>query len=327
MKCLRLAARLLLSGLLGLFAMALGPWVAHAQSYPDRALRAVVPFPPGGGTDIFGRLIAQHLAKALAQPVVIENRAGANGNIGMELVARSAPDGYTLLMNSSAATVNPALHRKLRFDALADLIPVAVVCEYYNVIVINPQRNPVNTLAEFVAHIRRNPGKINAAAGGTSLPIDMFRIQNQFDFVTVPYKGASDAILALLQGDADFMIVNTPAIIGHMQAGKLRALAVTAPARQSDIPEVPTTREAGMPDYNYGSFFGVYVQAGTPPRLVERLNAAINQITRQPEVIEALARGGAQAVQMNSVDSIARYRDEIHRLRDLVSKAGIPYLD
>jgi tripartite-type tricarboxylate transporter receptor subunit TctC len=303
------------------------PALSPAQTYPDRPMKAVVPFPPGGGTDIFGRLIAQHLSKSLAQPVVIENRAGANGNIGMELVARSTPDGYTLLMNSSAATVNPALHRKLRFDAIADLIPVAVVCEYYNVIVINPEKNRVKTLAEFVDLIRRTPGRINAAAGGTSLPIDMFRIQNGFDFVTVPYKGASDAILALLQGDADFMIVNTPAIIGHMKAGKLRALAVTAPARQADIPEVPTTAEAGMPQYNYGSFFGVYVQAGTPAAIVERLNAQINQITRQPEVIEALAKGGAQAVQVSAADAASRYRDEIARLKDLVVKAGIPYLD
>lgn len=303
------------------------PALSPAQTYPDRPMKAVVPFPPGGGTDIFGRLIAQHLSKSLAQPVVIENRAGANGNIGMELVARSTPDGYTLLMNSSAATVNPALHRKLRFDAIADLIPVAVVCEYYNVIVINPEKNRVKSLAEFADLIRRTPGRINAAAGGTSLPIDMFRIQNGFDFVTVPYKGASDAILALLQGDADFMIVNTPAIIGHMKAGKLRALAVTAPARQADIPEVPTTAEAGMPQYNYGSFFGVYVQAGTPAAIVERLNAQINQITRQPEVIEALAKGGAQAVQVSAADAASRYRDEIARLKDLVVKAGIPYLD
>jgi tripartite-type tricarboxylate transporter receptor subunit TctC len=303
------------------------PGLSPAQTYPDRPMKAVVPFPPGGGTDIFGRLIAQHLSKSLAQPVVIENRAGANGNIGMELVARSTPDGYTLLMNSSAATVNPALHRKLRFDAIADLIPVAVVCEYYNVIVINPEKNRVKSLAEFADLIRRTPGRINAAAGGTSLPIDMFRIQNGFDFVTVPYKGASDAILALLQGDADFMIVNTPAIIGHMKAGKLRALAVTAPARQADIPEVPTTAEAGMPQYNYGSFFGVYVQAGTPAAIVERLNAQINQITRQPEVIEALAKGGAQAVQVSAADAASRYRDEIARLKDLVVKAGIPYLD
>jgi tripartite-type tricarboxylate transporter receptor subunit TctC len=123
------------------------------------------------------------------------------------------------------------------------------------------------------------------------------------------------------------MIVNTPAIIGHMKAGKLRALAVTAPARQADIPEVPTTAEAGMPQYNYGSFFGVYVQAGTPAAIVERLNAQINQITRQPEVIEALAKGGAQAVQVSAADAASRYRDEIARLKDLVVKAGIPYLD
>ena len=149
---------------LGLAMIATAPL---AQQYPDKPLRAIVPFPPGGGTDIFGRIMAQHLAQALGQSVVVENRSGADGNIGMEAVARSTPDGYTLLMNSSAATVNPVMYSKLRFDAANDLIPAGIVCEYANVIVINPDKNKVRNLAEFSDLIRKNPGKLNAAAGGT----------------------------------------------------------------------------------------------------------------------------------------------------------------
>jgi tripartite-type tricarboxylate transporter receptor subunit TctC len=316
---------ILRAGLVSL-ALCLGMSAAQAE-YPDHAIKAIVPFPPGGGTDIFGRLIGQQLAMTLNQTVVIENRSGADGNIGMEATARSAPDGYTLLMNSSAATVNPVMYSKLRFDAVNDLVPVAVVCEYYNVIVINPEKTRVRNLAEFVDLIRKNPGKLNAAAGGSRLPIDMFRLQNSLDVAVIPYRGGGDAILALLQGEADFMIVNTPGIIGHMKAGKLRALAVTAPQRQWDIPDVPTTREAGMPDYNYGSFFAVYTRAGTPPEVLRKLNAAINTITAKPEVIRTLREGGAEPVQRSTEEALRKYQGEIARLKDIVVRAKLPMVD
>ena len=311
--------------LLGMALLALAPGVR--AEYPERAISAIVPFPPGGGTDIFGRLIGQQLATALGKPVVVENRAGADGNIGMAQVARAAPDGYTLLFNSSAATVNPVMYTKLRFDALTDLMPVAIVCEYYNVIVVNPDKVPVRTLGEFVDLIRRNPGKINGAAGGTRLGLDIFRLQNNLDFTVVPYRGGGDAILAMLKGEADFMTINTPGIIAHMKAGKLRALATTGPQRQADIPDVPTTREAGMPDYNYGSFFGVYTRGGTPPEIVAKLNATVNAITARPEVIKALRDGGAEPVQQTPEDAMRRYRSEIAKFKDTVLRAKIPTLD
>jgi tripartite-type tricarboxylate transporter receptor subunit TctC len=311
--------------LLGIALLALAP--AARADYPTGPIKAIVPFPPGGGTDIFGRLIGQNLATALNQPVVIENRGGADGNIGMEAVARSAPDGYTLLFNSSAATVNPAMYTKLRFDPLVDLVPVAVVCEYYNVIVVNPEKVPVKTLAEFVDLIRKNPGKINAAAGGTRLGIDIFRMQNNLDFAVIPYRGGGDAILAMLKGEADFMIVNTPGIIQHMKAGKLRALATTGPQRQADIPDVPTTREAGMPDYTYGSFFAVYTRGGTPPDIIGKLNTTINAITTRPDVVKALRNGGAEAVQRTPEESLNRYMTEIAKFRDVVSRGKIPTVD
>ena len=312
-------------GAAALLLAALAP-AAHAE-YPDRPIKAVVPFPPGGGTDIFGRLVGQHLAQALGQSLVVENRPGAEGNIGMEAVARSAPDGYTLLFNSSAATVNPAMYTKLRFDPAADLVPVAVVCEYYNVIVVNPDKVPARTLQEFVDFIRKNPGKVNAAAGGTRLGIDIFRLQNNLDLAVIPYRGGGDAITALLKGEADFMIVNPPGIIQQLKAGKLRALAVTAPQRQVDIPDVPTTREAGMPQYNYGSFFGVYTRAGTPPDVIARLNASINAVTAKPEVVKALRDGGAERVQRTPEESLRQYLGEMAKMKDAVVRAKIPTLD
>jgi tripartite-type tricarboxylate transporter receptor subunit TctC len=300
--------------------------IARAD-YPDHVIKAIVPFPPGGGTDIFGRLVAQHLARVLGQPVVIENRGGADGNIGMEAAAKAPADGYTILFNSSAATVNPVMYGKLRFDPEKDLKPVAVLCEYYNLIVVNAEKMPVRTLAEFVERLRRDPGKYNFAANGARLGIELFKAAADVDVTIVPYKGAGDAITGLLRGDADFMIVNAPGLTQHIAAGKLRALAITAPVRQPDMPDVPTTREAGLPDYRYSSFFGAYVAAATPPEVVRRLNAALNQVTSMPEVVEQFRINGAVAVQSTPEQAAERYLGDIGRYRDIVVRAKIPLVD
>ena len=306
--------------------LAVAAGVASAE-YPDHAIKGVVPFPPGGGTDVFARIIADQLSQALGQPVVIENRAGADGNIGMESVARSAPDGYTLLFNSSAATVNPAMYRNLRFDPVKDLRPVAVLCEYFNLIVINPEKIPAKNLREFVALLRTNPGKYNVAAGGTRLAVDYFLLQNKVDATVVPYKGAGDAITGLLRGDVDFMIVNAPGLTQHIASGKLRALAVTAPQRQADMPDVPTTPEAGMPDYLYSSFFGAYVRADTPLEIVKKLNTALNVITATPEVIAMFQKQSAVAVQTSPEEASSRYQRDLARMKDIVLRARIPPAD
>ncbi len=306
--------------------LAIGAGSASAQ-YPDHPIKGVVPFPPGGGTDVFARIIAEQMGKALGQPVVVENRPGADGNIGMESVARSAPDGYTVLFNSSAATVNPAMYRNLRFDPAKELRPVAVLCEYFNLIVVNPEKMPAKNLQEFVDLLRRNPGKYNVAAGGTRLVVDYFLLQNKLDAAVIPYKGAGDAITGLLRGDADFIIVNAPGLTQHIQAGKLRALAVTAPQRQGDFPDVPTTAEAGMPDYVYSSFFGVYVRADTPPDIVRKLNGALNTITALPDVIAMFQKQSAVAVQSTPEDAQKRYVSDIVRIKDIVTRAKIPPAD
>jgi tripartite-type tricarboxylate transporter receptor subunit TctC len=299
---------------------------AWAQ-YPEHAIRAIVPFPPGGGTDVFARLVSQHLSRELGQPVVIENKPGADGNIGMEMAAKAAPDGYTLLFNSSAATVNPAMYRQLRFNPAEDLRPVAVLCEYYNWIVVNAEKVPAKTLGEFVALLRSHPGKFNVAAGGTRLAVDYFLLQNKLDVAVIPYKGANDAITALLRGESHFMIVNAPGLTQHVASGKLRVLAVTAPQRQPDIPDVPTTIEAGMPDYLYSSFFGAYVRSGTPPEIVRRLNTAFNMITTVPDVIAQFRNLGAAPVQRTPDESLERYLADIVKMKDIVARAKIPPAD
>lgn len=273
------------------------------------------------------RIVAPPLAKVLGQPVVIENKGGAEGNIGMDMVAKSLPDGYTLLFNSSAAVVNPAMYKTLAFDPLKDLQPVAVLCEYFNLIVVNASTVDAKTLPEFMELIRRNPGKYKAAAGGTRIVYEMFRLQNNVDILIVPYRGAGDAITAMLGGVVDFMIVNAPGLTQHIASGKLRALAITAPQRQADVPDVPTTAEAGMPQFVTGSFFGAYVRGGTPPDVVRKLNAAFNQVAAMPEVAAQFRNLGAAATQKTPDEAAAIYRNDIVRMKDVVTRAGIPQME
>ena len=312
--------------LFAVLAVVAGMGAARAE-YPDHPVKAVVPFPPGGGTDIFARLVSERLGKALGQPVVIENKGGADGNIGMEFVAKAPADGYTLLFNSSAATVNPVMYRNLRFDPAQELKPVAVLAEYYNLIIVNPDKVPVKTLPEFIDLLRRNPGKYNFASNGARLGIELFKLVAGVDVTIVPYKGAGDAITGLLRGDSDFMIVNAPGLTQHIASGKLRPLAITAPARQPDLPDVPTTKEAGLPEYTYSSFFGAYAPAATSPDIVRKLNAALNGVVTMPEVVAQFRANGAAAVQSTPEEANRRYAGDIARFRDIVVKAKIPPVD
>ena len=306
-----------------LFAIALP---AFAQ-YPDHPIRAIVPFPAGGGTDVFARLVSDRLGKALGQPVVIENKGGADGNIGMEFVAKAPADGYTMLFNSSAATVNPVMYGKLRFDPARELRPVTVLCEYYNLVVVNAEKIPATTLAEFVDLLKKNPGKYNFASNGARLGIELFKLETGVDVTIVPYRGASDAITGLIRGDADFMIVNAPGLMPHIASGKLRALAVTGPKRDPDLPSVPTTAEAGLPQFTYSSFFGAYVPAATPADIVAKLAAALNTITAMPDVVAQFRQQGAVAVQSTPAEAARKYDSTIASYKDIVVKAKIPPAD
>jgi len=309
---------------IGLAALCASPALAD---YPDHAIKAIVPFPPGGGTDVFARVVGERLAKTLGQPVVIDNRGGADGNIGMEAAARAPADGYTILFNSSAATVNPVMYRQLRFDPARELKPVAVICEYYNLIVVNAEKVPAKTLADFVELLRRNPGKFNFAANGARLGIELFKLETGVEVAIIPYRGAGDAITGLLRGDSDFMIVNAPGLLPYIASGKLRALAITGPQRDPDLPDVPTTAEAGLPQYTYSSFFGAYVPAGTPADIVRRLNTALGTVAAMPDVVAQFRSNGATAVHTTPEEALRRYQADIAGYRDIVERAHIPPAD
>jgi tripartite-type tricarboxylate transporter receptor subunit TctC len=295
--------------------------------WPAKPIRLIVPFAAGGTSDVLGRVIAERLSQALKQPVVIDNRGGAGGVIGADAAAKSPPDGYTILFNSSAATVNPVMYGKLRFDPAKELRPVAMLCEYYNLVVVNAEKVPAKTLAEFIELLRKSPGKYNFASNGARLGIELWKVDTGTDVTIVPYRGAADAITGLLRGDADFMIVNAPGLLPHIASGKLRALAFTGPQRDPDLPNVPTTAEAGLPSFTYSSFFGAYVPAGTPPDVVRRLSAGLNAVTAQPEVMAQFRQNGATAVQRSSEESAKRYDADIARYREIVERAKIPRAD
>lgn len=306
-------------------ALAFAP-ALQAQSWPSRPLRMVINFPPGGAVDQLGRALAPKLQEALGQPVVVENRGGANGNIGVAEVARAPADGYTLLLSAgSSITANPHLYQKLAADPMKDLEPVAPVALVSVFLETKPQL-PVSTLAEFVAHARANPGKLNYGTPGSGssphLAAEMFNRAARISTVHVPYKGAAPAMTDLLAGQIDFMF--DPGVgLAHVRAGKLKLLAVASPRRHPAWPEVPTVAEVlGVP-FDADTVFGVYVPAGTPREIVVRLNREINAALQTADMKSRIAALGAQELVLGQEAFAARLRAEYERMGALVREAGL----
>ena len=278
---------------------------AHAQgtqgqgSWPAKPIKVVVNFPPGGAADTIARTISQPLQDALGQPVLIENRGGANGNIGGENVARSQPDGYTLLMSSGGmVSVNPHLYPKMPFDPTKDLVPVAAAARVLVFLVTKPSLPPQN-IKDFIAYVKERPGKLSYGSPGTGssphLAGEMFKSQASLYAVHVPYRGAAPALQDLLAGQLDFYF--DPGIgLSQVRAGKLRLLAVGSPRRSPQFPDVPTLDEAGLKGFDADTVFGFYAPARTPPEIVNRLNTEINRILATPAVKERIANLGGEAV-------------------------------
>ena len=275
--------------------------VAVAEgSYPARPLRIVVPFAPGGSTDIVARLIADRLAAAVGQPVVVENRPGAAGNIGAEAVARSAPDGYTLLMATTGVmAINNALYGSIGSDAARDLQPVIFVASITNVLAVPPEL-PAASVAELIALAKREPGKLTFASSGagssTHLSAELFKSMAGVEVLHVPYKGSGQALADLMAGRVSMIFDNMPSALPYIKAGKLRALAVTGTKRSPAMPELPTISEAGLPGYESLSWSGIAVPAGTPKDAVARLNREIGVLLGRPDMRQKLAELGAEAV-------------------------------
>jgi len=307
---------------------ALAATAALAQPYPSKSIKLIVPYPPGGATDVIGRVMAQRLTTALGQQVVVDNRSGAGGNIGAEAVAKSPPDGYTLLMGAlTSHSIMATLEKgSIRYDLGKDLVPVAVVGSVPLVWVVHPSL-PVKTLQELVAYAKANPGKLTYASSGAGAPqrmcAELFKLKIGADMIHVPYKGSGPAMADLVGGQVLTMCETVPAALQLIKGGKLRALAVTTSERISQLPDVPTAAEAGVTGIEVASLFGVMAPAGTPAPIVAKLNAEIQKILAMPEAQEQLLQQGAYAVKMSPEQSNDRIKQEISQWAKVIQDAKI----
>jgi tripartite-type tricarboxylate transporter receptor subunit TctC len=300
---------------------------AHAQdTWPARPLRFILPFPPGGGTDILGRLIAERLSANLGQPVVAENRGGAGGNVGTEAAARAAPDGYTIVLVAPSLAISPTLYAKINYDPVKDFAPVSLVATVPNVM-ITQASVPAQSLQEFIAFAKSKPGALNFGSGGAGtsnhLAGELFNLVTGARLVHIPYKGVNLAMQDVLAGNVHLVFIGIPAAAPHIKAGKLRALALVASQRSSALPEVPTVAEAGLRDFEVTTWYGVLAPAGTPRHVVTRLNAELVKIMHSPELKEKLAATGTDPQTSTPEEFAAYIRSEIAKWGEVIRKAGV----
>jgi tripartite-type tricarboxylate transporter receptor subunit TctC len=296
-----------------------------AQGYPAKPIRIVVSFPAGGIADLYARLIGTKVQEAWGQPVVVENRTGAGGNIGAEAVAKSAPDGYTLNMSALGPhAVNVSLFSKLPYDPVKDFAAVALVLEAEGLLVLHPSV-PANSVAELIAHARANPGKLTFASAGmgtaSHLAGELFKTMARVEMTHVPYKGNVPAITDLLAGQTSLLFATMPTVLPHAKAGKLRALATIGAARSAAAPELPTVAES-LPGFEVNNWIGLFAPAGTPPEIVRRWNAEVMRIMRSPEIQARLPAEGAR-FSPNSPDEFAAFvKSEIGKWAPVVKASG-----
>jgi tripartite-type tricarboxylate transporter receptor subunit TctC len=298
----------------------------YGQAYPSKPITLVVPFPAGSTTDLIGRILSDELAKSTGQTVVIDNRGGAGGGVGSEMVARSAPDGYTLLMGTIGThSINPAVYPKLNYDPVADFAPVIQFGTAPNVLVVNPDL-PVKSVKDLIEYIRVRPGKVNYASSGNGtsnhLSGAMFAARYGLTATHVPYRGGAQAITDLLRGEVQFMFYHYLPLLPHIAEGKLRALAITSAQRIDALPDVPVMAQAGVPDFEVSAWFAVYAPAKTPPDIVGALNTTILRIIRTPEVKANLQKQGIDPVAGSSQDLAKLMDGEIARWSKAVEQAG-----
>src|SRR5882724_2676525 len=300
---------------------------AHAQVYPAKALRMIVAYPPGGGTDIVGRMLAQKLGESLGQSVVVENRGGASGNIGTELAARAAPDGYTILMGNVAPNaINVSLFKDLPFDPVADFAPVSLVASTPNILVVHPS-TPARTVKEVIALAKAKPGTLNFASAGmgssSHLAGELFRILAGADIVHVPYKGAGPAMVDVLSGQVQLYFATMPAAMPHVKSGKLAPVAVTSSRRSQALPDLPTTAESGVSGYEASTWYGLLAPARTPGAAVARLHEGVVKILADAAVREKLADQGFEPVGDSPGEFAAYIKSEIAKWGKVIRDAGI----
>ena len=302
------------------------PLLAAEQAYPSKPIRLVVPFPAGGSLDVVARAIGQKLTEAWGQPVVIDNRPGAGGNIGADLVAKSAPDGYTILEGAlSTHAVNVSLYGKMPYDPIKDFAPITLVAVTPNVLVLNASF-PVNSVPELLAYARANPGKLSFGSGSNGsaghLAGELFKTEAGVDMVHIPYKGGAPALQALLAGDTQLMFDNLANAATQLKAGKLKALAVTTAKRSSLMPELPTLSETGLPGFDIYTWWGFMAPAGTPKEIVAKWNAEVTRILNSPEMKAFFAQQGAEPAPDSPEQFAALIRSEISKYAKIVKQSG-----
>jgi tripartite-type tricarboxylate transporter receptor subunit TctC len=310
-------------GLVALGASAAFP--AAAQEYPQRPIRLIVPFPPGGSNDIVGRVIGQHLSERVGKPVVVDNRGGAGGTIGTEIAVRSQPDGYTLLVISVAYSYNPAIY-KLPYDPVKAIVPVAMLGSGPNVLVVNPSV-PAKSVKELIALAKAKPGQLNYATAGIGsfqhLSSELFRIMSGVNIVHIPYKGGGPAMLAVMSGQAQLSIGSLIQTIPHIRSGKFRTLGVGGARRNPALPDAPTIAEAGVPGYEASNWWGIVAPAGVAPGIVKRLNTEVSAILAAPDVQKWFATEGAEAVSKTPDEFRKWIASEMAKWGKVVKQAGI----
>jgi tripartite-type tricarboxylate transporter receptor subunit TctC len=299
---------------------------AAAQAYPTKPITIVVPFAAGGTTDILARVIGEALKKELGQPVVIDNRAGAGGNIGAALAAKAVPDGHTLFMGTVGThAINAALYKKLSFDPVKDFAPLTRVAMVPNLLVANPAR-PYKTVKELVAYARSKPGQVTFGSSGNGSSIhlsgELFNSLAKVDMIHVPYKGSAPAVTDLVGGQIDIMFDNMPSAIQHVRNGRLKAIAVTTAKRSPELPDVPTIAEAGVPGYEATSWFGMFAPAATPAPVVAKLNAALVKVLADADVKKKLAEQGAEPYSEKPEQFAEFIRKESAKWAQVVKAAG-----
>lgn len=315
-----------------LLLVALGVYVgtALAQSYPSRPIRIVVPFPPGGAVDTMARLISPKMGDALNQPVLVENRPGAGGNLGSDAVAKAAPDGYTILLNTAGLAISNALYRKLAFDPAKDLVPVTQPVATTLILVAGPKL-PVASTKELIALAKSKPGSLNYGHAGLGSTLyfgmELLKLSAGVDILAIPYKGDAPISSALMAGEVDVAVMPLQTSLQAIKAGRLRALGVTSARRSADLPEVPTVAEAGVSGYEFVSWYGLFVPAKTPRDIVELIQRETVKVINLPDVRDRLLAMSLEPVGNTPQQFDAKYRADLAKFARIVNEARIPLQD
>jgi tripartite-type tricarboxylate transporter receptor subunit TctC len=305
------------------FAACVAP--AYAQTFPTKPIRLILPFPPGGPSDILGRALSQKLSEQVGQQVIADNRPGAGGNLGLELAAKAPPDGYTLVLSSPLIALSPSLYSKLNYEQ-KDLAPISLVAQIQNVVLVHPSV-PAKNLKELAQIARASPGKLNYGSGGvgttTHLAPELFMSMTKTKMVHVPYKGSGQALIGLIGGQVDVLVMAVPAAEAQVKAGKARALAIVSEKRATPLPNVPTAKESGFDNFVVDIWYGVLTAASTPQPIINRLNSEINKALAAPDMKERLLAAGIQPLG-NTPDQFASFiRSETQRFAKVIGDAGI----